>query len=181
MYIKYFRFLKFCIKFELLEYLASRVMQVNSIELDSLLKQIPKAISPCFEGDYFSIIYTQNTTHYSVYTVDELLDYYCMIFGSDLRGRLRATREKLGIYKYPPILVSPFHVGIQFPTICKRGKIWVFSMDFVILSRNKQGSTIKIDNHIEFQVPMSQRTLRNKKAQALEVYYAFTKNSLNIV
>lgn len=147
-----------------------------SIDLEHVLIDLPIAISPCYEGKYASIIHTYQGSYRSVSKVEDLLDYYCMIYGSDLEGRLRATRTKLGYKKNPPILISPTGiVGIQVPTPQRLGTTWILSLNFEIKSCNKNESIVVIENVLELPVCLSKKALRAKKAQAMEVLIVFTQ------
>ena len=119
------------------------------------------------------IYYLYTSGSYQSVSVEELLNYYCMIHGSDLRGRLRAVRTKLGIRKYPPILVSPTTAAIQMPSACQKGMVWIFDFDFLVKSRGQTESIVIIKDYIELPVRWSKRTIRLKRAQAMEVLMSF--------
>lgn len=144
-----------------------------NIDFEHLLVDTPIAIAPYYRDRYESIIYTHQGSYQSVSKVEELLNYYCMIHGSDLRGRLNAVRTKLGIKKYPPILVSPTTAALQVPSACRQGMIWIFEFDFLVKSRGQRESTIIIKDYIELPVRWSKRTVRLKRAQAMEVLMSF--------
>jgi len=149
---------------------------VAIVDVENSLLDLPIAVSPCYEGNYASIIYTHEGIQHSICKVADLVDCYCMNYGSNLKGRLSATRMILGFKKNPPILISQTGiVGIQVPTPQRRGITWILSLNFEIKSCSKNECIIIIENSLELTVCLSKKALRAKKAQAMEVLIAFTK------
>lgn len=151
---------------------------MTGVQFANLSVDLPYAIVPFYDGIHLSKVYTSRGNFLSKLSVGELVDNYCMVFGSSLQGRIHATRKKLGFKKNPPILVTPLgHVGIQVPTICRKEIIWVLRLDFKIVKHDSQGCVLVFDDNFELHVPLGKSALDSKKARGYDVLMAFTQNA----
>ncbi|MEK9197878.1 competence protein ComK [Ureibacillus sp. 179-F W5.1 NHS] len=130
------------------------------------------AVTPHFDGEHSSIIYTNLGSLKSKGTTDEIIRQYCLNFGASLEGRQMASRKLLSITKTPPILISERLgiVGMELPTYNTLGKTWVFDLSFTIEECGAY-SLLIFNNGVTIKVALKEAAVRYRREKALHLLY----------
>lgn len=130
------------------------------------------AVTPHFDGEHSSIIYTNLGGLKSKGTTDDVIRQYCLNFGASLEGRQMASRKLLGITKTPPILISERLgiVGMELPTYNALDKTWVFDLSFNIEECGSY-SLLRFNNGLRIEVGLKEAAVRYRREKALHLLY----------
>ncbi|BDH60718.1 hypothetical protein MTP04_08480 [Lysinibacillus sp. PLM2] len=134
------------------------------------------ALAPYYSGLYSSVIYTHQGTLYFEETVENLMDQFCMTFGSTLKGRIEASRKSLKYRKNPPILISEkYRIGaFQVPDIRKIDMTWIFDLQFDIKPIDSQMCELIFAGNLKLTIPLSEMAIIERRRKTLEALFTFT-------
>lgn len=130
------------------------------------------AIGPYYDGENSSMIYTHHGHFCCKETVEQLLEWCCLLYAASFEGRLNASRERLGIRKNPPILVSESLgiVAFQVPSPDNLGTIWIFDLDYEIKSQDSSHCELIFQDDLTFLIALSEKAVGWRKGKALELH-----------
>lgn len=141
--------------------------EINEIHVLKNFKTF--AIAPFYNEVYSSQIHTYSGTFDSRKTIKELMDHYCIHFGADFNGRLKAARKILNIKKNPPVIISEeLEINaFQLPLVDYLEPLWVTDLEFDTHPIDQQHSEIEFKNGTKFLVRLSEDKIIKKRHQAI--------------
>lgn len=142
-------------------------------DVDILTFFDPIALVPKYKDEYLTEMWTYQGIYPSKLRTTKLIDEFCIRYGADLKGRENAARKCLGIKKRPPIIISHEYelAAIQAPMPHYRDPIWIIDLDFDCQPVEPKLCKLLFKNNLALTVALSEETLKNKKAQALQLLY----------
>lgn len=97
-----------------------------------------------------------------------ILDDSCKFFGSSYNGRFEGTKRMIGVNYKSPIVVEESRDIIFFPTSSPRfdNCYWICLNKIETYSKSDNGSKIIFKNGIEYDIPISYKSLENQILRA---------------
>jgi len=126
-------------------------------------------IAPHYELGHSSVISTHQGDFYSKKTVNHILEKFCLMYGSDLKGRIKATRKQLKYVKNPPILISELKriAGFQVPHPKGLGAIWIFDLSVTLKPLSDSHTEIILSNNKSIITSLPRNLVDKRKKRAI--------------
>ena len=133
------------------------------------------AIAPHYELGHSSVICTHQGDFYSKKTVNQILEKYCLMFGSDLQGRIKATRKQLKYVKNPPILISELRRigGFQVPHPKGFDSSWIFDLQARLQPLSDSYTEIILSNSKSIITSLPINLVEKRKDRAIRMLHEY--------
>lgn len=143
-------------------------------ELAYLKENQVYAIAPYYMGGYSSVLITEKGKLLSKKTVHEIMNRFCIMNGSTLKGCIQAARETTGFVKNPPIMLSAKGLfAMQLPCYGFKEVLWVFNLNFLTQTIGNGPTKMVFQHNHYVEVNASDEKIQRYRWKLLEMQYLY--------
>ena len=124
-------------------------------------------VTPHHDGTHLSMLHTNRGSLKSLKTEDQVMNEFCLNYGSNLEGRREGARQLLNIKKRPPIIISERFqlIAMQLPAYDTIGIVYIFDLNFTI-NPQQHYSELVFENGLRIKVKARECAILRHKAKA---------------
>lgn len=135
------------------------------------------AIAPYYHHQYQTEIIMNGTSIFMESNVADTVDELCVLYGSTLDGRIRATRLISKMIKKPPIMIALHHL-FAAPLPNEQGDMmWLLHFDFTIQPKSPTTCLVNFKENKSLIIGASKNVIHNQRLRVSYLRQIFNEIS----